>query len=233
MKRFGLFVVAVLVFGLGGAARSNATDLIVNGSFALPDVGGNWSMFSNGLVPGWYTTDPASDIEIDNPAVFGGGSSAYEEDKQSLEVNAYNPKDVYQTITGLTAGKTYVLSWAYGDRPGSGSQEMQVYFGPSGTLLPADLVTTDVDTYAGTNSTLVWIPNSFVVTATSTTEVLSFNGVAFPGEGSPSYGNEIDAVSLMAAPEPSTLLLLASGLGLLGLGYAWRWQRALPVSSRL
>jgi len=52
---------------------------------------------------------------------------------------------------------------------------------------------------------------------------LSFNGVYV--DGSPSYGNELDAVSLVATPEPSTLLLFVSGLCLLGC--AWlRQQRA-------
>ena len=63
---------------------------------------------------------------------------------------------------------------------------------------------------------------------------LIVNGVYDSGvtdNGGISYGNEIDAVSLMATPEPSTLFLFASGLGLLF--FAWRRQRALPVFSRL
>jgi hypothetical protein len=49
--------------------------------------------------------------------------------------------------------------------------------------------------------------------------------------GGASYGNEIDAVSLTTAPEPSTLFLFASGLGLLG--FVLRRRRTLLVSSRL
>jgi len=233
VKRFGLFVVAVLVFGLVGAARSNATDLIVNGSFENPNVGGGWGMFSNGQVPGWLTTDSAGDIEIDSPGAIGG-TSAYDSN-QSLEVNADNPEDVYQVVNNLVVGQQYTLFWAYGDRPDSGSQEMQVYFGPSGSLLPADLVATDSD-IDPTNSTLVWSTNTYTVTATAATEYLSFNGVSFDGEGSPSYGDEIDAVSLdgpeaIATPEPATLLLFASGLGLLF--FAWRQRRALPIFGKL
>jgi hypothetical protein len=181
---------------------------------------------------GWATTDSAGDMEIDTPGAIGG-SSAYE-GKQSLEVNAYNPEDVYQTITGLTVGKTYLLSWAYGDRPGSGDEELQVFFTPTTDLTDAIPVATDFDNLDGSNPTLLWFPNSVVVTATSTTEVLSFNGVYDSGvtnNGGISYGNEIDAVSLMATPEPSTLLFFVSGLGLLSL--AWLRQRPLPVFSRL
>lgn len=235
MKRFGLFIVAVLAFGLGGAAKSNATDLIVNGSFENPNVGGGWGLFANGAVPGWNAIDIATGasepIEIDYSATAVGGP-AYA-GNQSLEVNAYNPEDVYQTITGLTPGKTYVLSWAYGDRPASGDEELQVYFTPTTDFTDATPVATDFDNLDGGNPTLLWFPNTVFVTATSTTEVLSFNGVYDSGvtdKGGISYGNEIDAVSLVAAPEPSTLLFFVSGLGLLS--YAWRRQRALPVYSR-
>ncbi len=215
MKRFGILLGSVFVFVLCGATQATATSLIVNGSFELPNESGGWSLLANGSVPGWTTTDPTGLIEIDNPSVFGGGSTAYD-GAQSLEVNANKPEDVQQTVTGLTVGQTYVLSWAYGDRPGSGDEELQVFFG-------SDLVATDTDTLEGSNSAVLWFPNALIVTATSASEVLSFNGVYV--DGSPSYGNELDAVSLVATPEPSTLLLFVSGLCLLGC--AWlRQQRA-------
>jgi hypothetical protein len=234
VKRFGLFIVVFLAFGLGGAARCSADDLVVNGSFEFPSLSaGGWTMVPNGTPGfGWATTDTAGDMEIDTPGAIGG-SSAYE-GSQSLEVNAYNPEDVYQTISGLTPGKTYVLSWAYGDRPGSGDEELQVYFTPTTDLTLATAVATDYDKRNGANSKLLWSPNAVVVTATSTTEVLSFNGVRDSGvtnNGGISYGNEIDAVSLVAAPEPPTLLFFASGLGLLFC--AWRLPRPLPVFGRL
>lgn len=224
MKRFGILSLAILVLALCGATQATATSLIFNGSFELPNELGGWALLANGSLPGWTTTDPGGLIEIDDPAVFGGGSVAYS-GTQSLEVNANIPEDVQQTVTGLAVGQTYVLSWAYGDRPGSGPQQMQVYFG--GTLVTTDSDTSSTDG----NPSVVWLTNSFVVTATSTSELLSFDGVAFAGEGAPSYGNEVDAVSLVATPEPSTLLLFASGLFLLGC--AWRRQQVLVAAQRI
>ena len=224
MKRFGLFAAAVLVFGLVGVTPSKA-DSIVNGSFENPNVGGGWSLFSNGSVPGWSTTDSAGLIEIDNSSVFGGGSSAYS-GTQSLEVNANNPETVYQQVNGLTIGETYLLSWAYGNRPGSGNQAMYVYFGDA---IDTGWVATDKAN--GVTSSLAWNYYSFLITADATTEYLSFEGLTGQG-GLPSYGNEVDAVSLVT-PEPSTWLLLLSGLGLLGFAVLRQQRSGLSFPSAI
>ena len=180
-------------------------------------MGTNWNNFANGAVPGWTDTTGSDGIEIDYSPVVGGPAYL---GSQSMEVNASTFDTVSQTIIGLTFGQEYRLFWAYGDRPGSGPQQLNVYFG-------GNLVTTDYDTSATDgNGSLVWFPQSFIVTATSTSAVLSFAAVNVGGL--PSYGNEIDGVSLDPVPEPATLLLLAPGLiGLLGYG----WRRAVLSDS--
>ncbi|MGA2046059.1 MAG: PEP-CTERM sorting domain-containing protein [Terracidiphilus sp.] len=224
MKRFALLSVAALVFGLVGATPSNANSLIVNGYFnsftgaSAPGAGG-WGLYSNGQVTGWTTTNSAGLIEIDSAPPIGPGTNPF--GTYSLEVNANVPETVSQTISGLTIGQTYLLSWAYGDRPGSGAESMNV-------LLNGAIVATDTD--PGGNSALQWYENYYSFTATGTTETLSFAGL--PDTGQPSYGNEIDGVSLVATPEPSTWLLLLSGLGFLGFAVL-RQRRVLSFSNAL
>jgi hypothetical protein len=223
MKRFALPVVAVAVFGLVGAVPSFAdtkVNQIVNGDFNTTPAlaAGSWGDFANGTVAGW--TGSAGIIEVDTPGPIGPGTNPFS--SQSLEVNADSPETVSQTITGLTVGQTYVLTFAYGDRPGSGDESMNV-------LLDGALITSELDNL--NNSSLVWNVDSYGIVATSTSETLSFVGLADSGQ--PSFGNEVTDVALVASPEPSTWLLMISGIGLLGFA-AWRQRGvAMPNISAL
>jgi hypothetical protein len=195
-------------------ASQGRANLVVNGSFETPDVGSSFGLFPNGGVPGW--TGINNEIEIDFTPILspGVGTPAFD-GKQSTEVDDA-VKEIDQTITGLTPGSTYTLSWAYGLRPGSGFQALDVTFGGS-------LVTHDSGTAGPIGTPLIWIPNLFTVTATATSEVLSFTEVATQTHGA---GNEVDAVSLVATPTPEPSTFALAGLGGLGLvGYGWRKRR--------
>lgn len=198
-----LFVLALAV-GPAGTASAGPANLINNGSFDSPNVGTNWAIFANGGVPGWTSNN--NEIEIDYTPVLGLPCYSGSGGCQSMELDGTTFDTISQTVTGLTPGENYVLSWGYGDRSGSGPQQLDVLFGGS-------LVTSDIGSGAGT-----WTANSFIVTADASSEVLSFSAVDTSANGGePAVGNEVGDVALVAAPEPASLALLSVGMLAVGL----------------
>jgi hypothetical protein len=225
MKRFAIIAVTALAVGCVGATQASATpinpsNLVVNGNFADNNLNGGWGLFSNGSVTGW--TGSEGDIELDTAGPIGPGANHFS--VNSLEVNANTPETVSQTITGLVVGQTYELVWEYGGRPGSGGTESMV----------VDLDGSGIQTdSSGIVSVLTWTGESYSFVATGTSVTLDFAGQTPGAGGNGSYGNEVTGVGLYATPEPSTWLLMLSGLGLLGFAM-WRKRdvfAAQPVAS--
>jgi MYXO-CTERM domain-containing protein len=186
------------------ASAHAATNLIQDGDFSSPNQGGGYSVYSPGI-NGWLNTN-GDGIEIGNTGLYGlpcdNGAC------QNLEVNANTFDTDIQTVSGLTVGETYRLSWDYGGRPGGGPQQLNVSFG-------GNPLTSDSGSFGS------WTTNSFIIVATSTSETLQFQSIDVGGL--PSYGNEITNVSLTAAPEASTWAMLLAGFGgLAAVGYRRR-----------
>jgi hypothetical protein len=130
---------------------------------------------------------------------------------QNLELNGYTWGTVSYTVTGLTVGERYDLSWDYGGRPGSGPSAATTSFG-------------GVDLVTNTGSFGKWTHNLFSVVATSTSETLTFAAAA---TGSSTAGNEYTNVSL-SAPEPSTWAMMGIGFAMLAFaGYRSRRPAAI------
>jgi PEP-CTERM motif len=192
---------------LAATAAFASTNLIQDGDFSTPvqTAPPHWSIYSPG-VDGW--TSLAKDgIEIGASSIYGLPSA--NAGGQNLELNAnWWGTDSY-TVTGLTVGATYYLSYDYGGRTDGGPSSATVSFG--GVTLT-------------TNSGSIghWTSNFFQVVASQSSEDLILT--AFQ-TGNTSYGNEFTNFRLSAAPEPSTWAMM--GLGFAGLAFAgYRTRRA-------
>lgn len=208
-----LFAGVALALGLvasGGVAQA-AANLISDGDFSSPNVGGGWGLFNYPSVGAWVSEN-GDQMEVGTSGVYGLGCD--NPSCQLLELNANTFGKVSQTVNGLVVGKTYALSWDYGGRTSGGPQSMDVFFG--GQFLTNN-----------SGSIGVWTTNTFNLVATATSEKLLFVGLNLGG--APSYGNEITNVSLTGGvPEPATWALMIGGFGLAGA--ALRRRRAVAAA---
>jgi hypothetical protein len=184
---------------LAGSSAWAATNLITDGDFSSPNQSGGWTIYYPGT-NGWASTN-GDGVEIGTSPIYG--LPCVNASCQNLEIDANNFDTIGQTISGLTAGASYTLSFLYGGRTSGGPDALDVYFDG------AHLTT-------ASGSVGVWTPYSFTVAPTGSTADLVF--VAQNLGGLPSYGNEITNASLTAAPEASTWAMMA--LGFAGLGFA-------------
>ena len=135
-----------------------------------------------------------------------------------VEDGGFGQGVLYQTITGLTVGASYNLSfnWAAAQQygfSGATTEAWTVYWADAGYNVTSSF-TTSTDQTANHGFT-PWKQQLYTFAATTTTETLAFLAVGTPS-GAPPF-SLLDSVSLTAAPEPSSWAILLLGLGLLPL----------------
>lgn len=211
-----------------------ATNLVTNGSFEMSNVGTDHQIIGTDLT-GWTTSTSiykynyllSGASQTVTPFSYdGGGQPGPDDRRQPASFTGVSPDGgnfvgldgdlsygapITQSITGLTAGHMYKLSfyWAADQiRNRTGPTTNQIL-----ATLGADTQGTPVVAVA-TQGFDGWFKQSFTYTASSGTEVLSFFANGSP-VGLPPYAL-VDGVSLTAVPEPAMWALMVGGFGLVG-----------------
>jgi hypothetical protein len=133
---------------------------------------------------------------------------------------AYNVGAITQSISGLTVGDKYTLSfwWA--------AAQQQGFTGLNTEQWQVNLGSQQFDTAVYSNASKGfsgWMYQTFTYTATSTTEVLSFLAIGTPS-GQPPF-SLLDGVSLELVPEPADWAIMLAGVA--GLGALLQRRRRL------
>jgi len=236
--------IAFAAFALG-QARADTINLVTNGNFETTTYSHN-NQFGTGYggqgVTGWTGgngyqlyffagTGSTNSADSQYDSGYNTGSEKFYTMPPSISGGNYIGLDgdqtngiqgsISQTIGGLTAGTQYLVSfnWATGQlqsRSGATTNNIKVTFGNQ------SFTTQTINTPS--QGSTAWLTQSFLFTATSASQVLTFLAQGTPTGLPPMVA--LDGISLVAAPEPASLAVMVSGLAVLGFFHRRRQRRA-------
>lgn len=190
-----------------------AAPIIINPSFEYGAINARdfETKGAGGDLPGWVIGG-----SIDHISSYW---SAQDGDN-SVDLIGGGAGSISQTLTGLTAGTTYLLSfWV------SGNPENSQMPNPKTAVLTLGSIGSTVSytlTAANTRSTMHWEKRSYSFVATGTTALLELasNQTGY-------FGMAVDNFSISAVPEPATWGMMIAGFG--AAGAAMRRRRRVTL----
>jgi hypothetical protein len=179
--------------------NTNATGWTTNGYNFIFASGGADTTGSQGQFGNLKLWGPGDGSNNGLPASSPDGGNYVGADG-AFEVGA-----ISQTINGLTVGQSYTVSFYWGAAQqfgfsGPTTEQWQVSLGGQTKTTP--VINASNHGFTG------WLQQSFTFTADNTSDVLSFLAIGTPS-GVPPFAL-LDGVSMVAAPEPASLPLLAT-----------------------
>jgi choice-of-anchor C domain-containing protein len=192
------------------APAAVAANLVLDGDFNNSISG--FTTFSGGsTLPGgpWVVTGNSVDL-VGN---YWQSPSGPTPPNGSVDLNGGAQGGVEQTISGLTSGATYNLTFFLSGNPDGPptTKSVDVSIGS----LVNDNFTYTIGT--NTHANMMYVQESVNFTAGAS------NTLSFASQNAGAFGPVIGGVSISAVPEPSTWAMML--LGFLGLGFAFRQSR--------
>lgn len=184
-------------------ASLSAAESLTNGGFEAPVVGGPCCITSPPTaIPGWTATP---DVNVVAGTFSSSAGNLAKEGNQYLDlVGQAGGGSISQTFATVV-GQVYNLNFWYSHNLFSG-------LGSASARLSAGSLSDSITHTGGTNANLAWQQYSNEFTAASTSTTLTFVNTI----GGQNEGVLLDAVSVMAVPEPATWAMLILGFGLVG-----------------
>ncbi|WP_375329225.1 choice-of-anchor C family protein [Microcystis sp. BLCC-F210] len=185
-----------------------AANLVQNGSFETANVNPGASFIGLGAGSTAITGWTVSQGSIDYIGALWQASNG----SRSLDLSGENAGGIKQTFN-TTVGKTYRVTFDLAGNPNTSPTIKQMRISAAGSSANFSF---DITGKSTTN--MGWLSKSWDFTANSTTTTLEFISLT-----NSFAGPALDNVSVIAVPEPSSMLGLLS-LGVLGIGSALKRQ---------
>ncbi len=243
-KKLSVFGMSALALALGMSGAAHAGSLVTNGGFETTTNGGG-QLGYNTDATGWSTSgynflfpsgtaDNGTGVsgQYGNLQLWGPGNgsanglpaSSPDGGNYVAADGAYSVGPISQTISGLTVGSQYAVSfyWAGAQQYGFTSPTQEQWNVSLGSDTQSTAIVNNVN-----HGFTGWMGQTFTYTATSTSEVLSFLAYGTPS-GVPPFAL-LDGVTMNAVPEPSAMVLM--GIGAAGFGIAALRRRAKSATT--
>jgi choice-of-anchor C domain-containing protein len=193
---------------------------IINGSFeqstaaTAPGAGG-FRTLKNGNtgITGWKVRGTNID--------YVGSYWQAQDGSRSIDLNGTGQGAIEQTLTGLSVGQTYEVSFWLAGNPDGGNATKVAVVSDGGAF--SDVY--DFNTTGHSRQNMGWERQTFRFVADATTARLTFSSAQ---KGA--YGAALDNVGIAAVPEPATWALMILGFG--AVGGAMRRRRASAATVR-